>query len=99
MPAHHFGFSAKLYWESGSFFVTGRYESLRYADTANLSILEPHFLLDLTVNQDIGKNFSAFAVVRNALNTSYQSFKDYPMPGITVTVGIKTRFEYKTEEP
>jgi outer membrane cobalamin receptor len=99
MPAHHFSLSTGLYWKSGSFFVTGRYESLRYADTANLSELDPHFLLDLTVNQNIGKNFSAFTVVRNALNTSYQSFKDYPMPGITVTVGIKTRFEYKTEEP
>jgi hypothetical protein len=27
------------------------------------------------------------------LNTSYESFTDYPMPGLTLTVGVRMAFE------
>jgi outer membrane receptor protein involved in Fe transport len=45
------------------------------------------------VNQQINKNISAFAAARNILNTSYESFNDYPMPGITVTIGMRVNYE------
>jgi outer membrane cobalamin receptor len=51
--------------------------------------LEPYCLVNVTLNQDIGKNFSVFAVVRNALNQLYTSFAEYPMPGATFTLGGK----------
>jgi vitamin B12 transporter len=98
MPEHSFGFSAGLYWDSGSFLATARYESLRFGDTANLRMLDPHFLLDLTANQNISRNLTVFAVVRNALNTSYQSFYEYPMPGITLTLGLKAAFEWNPDK-
>jgi len=80
---------------SGSIIISGHYESLRYSDRANLSKLKPYFLLNATINQNIGKNFKVFCILKNILNESYQSFSDYPMPGFSFTLGMKTNFEVK----
>jgi vitamin B12 transporter len=53
----------------------------------------PHFLLNATVNQKMGKYFSTFGTLRNILNESYESFYDYPMPGITLTLGMRINFD------
>ncbi|MDR2102101.1 MAG: TonB-dependent receptor, partial [Treponema sp.] len=104
MPLHGAGFSLNVpwnlgskepkgSWKPGSLVVSGHYEGQRYAETANLTRLKPYFLLNATVNQGINKNLSAFAVFRNILNQSYESFNDYPMPGLTVTVGMRMNFD------
>jgi vitamin B12 transporter len=92
-PLHTIGASLEVPWETGSVLVSGHYESLRFSDRANLSKLKPCFLLNVVFNQKIGKNFSVFAVMRNLLNQSYESFADYPMPGINITLGLKMVFE------
>jgi len=92
-PAHTISASLDITWKTGSLLISGQYESLRFVDRANLVELKPYFLLNATVNQKIGKNFTVFGAVRNLLNTSYQSFYDYPMPGITLTLGMRTHFE------
>jgi vitamin B12 transporter len=97
MPVHSAGASAELTWKTGSASVSGRFEGQRYVERQNITFLKPHFLLTLSVDQKIGKNLAAFAVIHNALNTSYQSFYDYPMPGITVTAGLKTSFGWKPQ--
>lgn len=95
MPQHTAGFSLTLPWErgfrgyGGSLTLSGHYEGRRYADTVNLTSLKPYVLVNANLNQGIGKNFSGFAVLRNILNQSYESFDDYYMPGLTVTVGIR----------
>ena len=93
MPMHTVGASADFPWETGSLLISGHYESLRYADTTNLLELDPYFLLNLTVNQKIGNNITAFMILRNMLNTLYTSFAEYPMPGITLTLGMRLNFE------
>jgi len=94
-PVHTIGASLEIPWENGSVIVGGHYESLRYNDRANLTQLKPVFLLNATVNQKIGKNLTAFSVLRNILNESYESFSDYPMPGITLTMGLRANLEIK----
>jgi vitamin B12 transporter len=74
---------------AGSLLISSRWESSRYADTANITELKPYFLLNLTFNQQINKTLTVFAVLNNVLNQSYVSFADYPMPGITLTMGIR----------
>jgi vitamin B12 transporter len=99
MPMHTIGVSVDIPWgttgsgKAGSLLVSGHYEDLRFANTSNITKLEPHFLLNITVNQQIGKNLTAFAAARNILNSSYESFANYPMPGITITIGLKMNFE------
>jgi vitamin B12 transporter len=92
-PVHTIGGSLEIPWGSGSVIISGHYESLRYDDRANLTQLKPYFLLNANVNQKIGKNFTVFGVLRNILNESYQSFNDYPMPGITLTIGLRASLE------
>jgi len=94
-PVHTIGASLEIPWENGSVIVGGHYESLRYNDRANLTQLKPVFLLNATVNQKMGKNVTAFGVLRNILNESYESFSDYPMPGITLTMGLRANLEIK----
>jgi outer membrane cobalamin receptor len=54
-------------------------------------ILDPHCTVHLTYNQGIGKHFTAFASLKNVLNSHYESFAGYYMPGITLTVGGRVR--------
>jgi vitamin B12 transporter len=90
---HTIGASLDIPWKTGSLLISGHYETLRYADTANITELNPYFRVNVNVNQKRGKNLTAFGVIRNILNQSYESFDDYPMPGLTVTLGIRMHFE------
>jgi len=94
-PEHTVNGSLEMFWKNGSFSISGRYESLRYHDTANITELKPVFLLNAGINQDINKNLTVFGTLRNILNTSYESFYDYPMPGITLTLGLRAKLEFK----
>jgi len=94
-PEHTIGGSLEIPWGSGSVIISGHYESLRYDDRANITQLKPHFLLNANVNQKIGKKITAFGILRNILNESYQSFNDYPMPWITLTIGLRVGLEVK----
>jgi vitamin B12 transporter len=94
-PVHTIGASLEIPWDTGSVIISAHYESLRYNDRANLTELNPYFLLNAAVNQKIGKNFAVFGVLRNILNESYESFNDYPMPGITLTIGLRANLEIK----
>jgi vitamin B12 transporter len=97
-PQHTIGGSLDISWGSnpanrGSLLISGHYESVRYADRANLTGLEPYFLLNATVNQNFVHNISVFGSLRNILNKSYESFNGYPMPGITLTIGMRIQFD------
>jgi vitamin B12 transporter len=96
MPVHSAGAAAELSWETGSFTLSGRYTGERFAEVGNISLLDPSVLLTAGLDQRIGKHVAAFAVFRSALNRSfsYQTFYDYPMPGITLTLGLKTSFDW-----
>ncbi|MDR0502838.1 MAG: TonB-dependent receptor [Treponema sp.] len=92
-PEHTIGGSVNFVWKTGSLLVSGHYESQRFQDRSNLIKLKPHFLLNAYINQKTGKNLSVFGTLRNILNTSYESFYDYPMPGFTFTLGMRAALE------
>ncbi|MCL2044349.1 MAG: TonB-dependent receptor [Treponema sp.] len=92
-PEHTIGGSLDICWGSGSLLISGHYESVRYHDRANLIELMPYFLLNAAVNQKITGSLTAFGSLQNILNTSYESFYAYPMPGITLTIGMRINIE------
>jgi len=94
-PEHTVGGALDISWISGSLLISVHYESLRYEDRANLTEMEPHFLLNATVNQEINGTLTVFGSLRNILNTSYESFYAYPMPGITLTLGMRVKSQQK----
>jgi outer membrane cobalamin receptor len=99
MPAHTAGFSLDFPWNtgnsaaSGSLLIHGRWESIRYADTSNITEIEYPFILDVTVNQKTGENFTVFVVGSNLFNKPYESYSGYFMPGLTITAGLRINFE------
>ena len=97
-PEHTVGVSLDFLWGTGSFVVSGHFESLRYTDRANRTWLEPYFLLNAAYSQRIGRNFTVFGSLRNILNRSYELFAGYPMPGITLTVGLRMNVEVNRNE-
>jgi vitamin B12 transporter len=106
MPLHSAGLSVDIPWKagargaspappwrpSGSLTLSGHYQGFRYTDTANIGFLRPYFLLNAQVNQEISRNLSAFLVLRNLLNRSYESFNDYYMPALTAVLGLRLQF-------
>jgi outer membrane cobalamin receptor len=97
MPTHIIGGSADLRWKTGSLLVSAHYETVRYADTLNQMPLDPHCIMHITYNQNIGRRFTAFASLRNILNSHYESFAGYYMPGISLTLGLRTKFDFPSE--
>jgi vitamin B12 transporter len=99
MPMHTLGLSLEFLWKTGSFLLSGHYESPRHTSADNSEkLLDSHFLLNANLNQQIGENLAAFMTLRNILNASYQSMVDYPMPGITMTIGMRFNIEPKKGE-
>ena len=99
MPMHTIALSLELPWKigenklPGSLTVSGRFESLRYADTANIMELAPVFILNIAYNQKLNNNIGVFGRINNALNANYVSFADYPMPGFSLTLGVNMSFD------
>jgi vitamin B12 transporter len=98
MPTHIIGGSVDLAWKTGSVMVSAHYESTRYADTMNQMTLDPHCIVHATLNQEAGKYFTLFASLRNILNTQYESFASYYMPGISLVCGARAKFDIKKGE-
>jgi vitamin B12 transporter len=98
MPTHIIGGTVDLAWKTGSLTVSAHYESTRYADTMNQMPLEPHCVVHATVNQKAGNNFTFFASLRNILNTQYESFASYYMPGISLVIGVRSIFNIDTNK-
>jgi vitamin B12 transporter len=105
MPLHTIGASLVFSWgikdspKAGSLSISGHFEDARFANTTNSTKLDPYFLLNVNLNQNIGKTLAAFMTLRNILNVSYESMSDYPMPGITMTLGMRFNIEPKREGP
>jgi outer membrane cobalamin receptor len=101
MGEHSIGGQTEINWiagkqkRAGQLGITGHYEDIRYADTANAVKLDPYFLLTVNANQEISNMFAVFVALRNLLNVSYQSYAEYPMPGFNATIGL--RFAYKNK--
>jgi vitamin B12 transporter len=95
MPVYTAGASLDFPWNSantaasGSLMLQGRWESVRYTNTSNITKLMYPFILDFTLNQKTGEYFTVFAVGRNLLNKPYESFSGYFMPGATLTLGLR----------
>jgi vitamin B12 transporter len=98
MPTHIIGGAFDLAWKTGSLMVSAHYESTRYADTMNRMALDPHCVVHATVNQKAGDNFTFFASLRNILNAQYESFASYYMPGISLVVGVRSKFNFNKNQ-
>ena len=99
MPLNKLGISLEVPWKTktkelaGSFLVSGNFTGSRFADTQNNKKMNPYFLLNIIYNQKVHKNIGVFGKINNVLNTRYFSFNEYPMPGISLSIGINMIFD------
>jgi vitamin B12 transporter len=88
-PVHSGGFLVEWSPGAGTLSASGHLEGPRYVTPLNLYALEPFFTLDAGWQQPLAGGVSLFVDGKNLLNASYTSVQGYPMPGGSVTVGLK----------
>ena len=96
MPVHRPGVKLEADWKTGSSSLTAFFEAERVAEDY-ITVLDPYLFITLNASQKIGGAVSVWASLRNALNARYQSFKDYPMPGVTLTLGTRIQFDLEKQ--
>ena len=90
-PVHSLSAHVDFSWKTGMISLIGKYTSERYTSNMNISSLPPYFTFDVSFEQNIGKYFTVFAAVKNMLNAYYFQTENYPMPGGSVTVGVRVQ--------
>ncbi|MDD5195128.1 MAG: TonB-dependent receptor [Candidatus Omnitrophica bacterium] len=92
-PRHRINFSVKCLDIAGfSFEANCDFTGKRFHDQQNAIPMKSFFILGLNISRKFGKNFTAFTQIDNLLNKKYQTVLDYPMPGFSITNGIKLEF-------
>lgn len=78
-----------------------QYVGKRYISNMNISYLKPYVLLNATASYKIKISSSAggkqkylepYLKTENLLNVDYESVFGYPMPGVSLKVGVRGKF-------
>jgi len=73
-------------------FAEANYMGKRYTTNANVTYVKPYTLVNLSAQMTVLSkkwDFTPYLRLDNILNTEYEAVVDYPMPGISGTLGIK----------
>lgn len=76
-----------------NYFFSANYTGKRYLTNMNISYLKPYTLFNTGLQFNNFKHFTPYIKIENILNTKYESIKNYPMPGRSLTLGIKSNFK------
>lgn len=74
------------------FTLEANYTGARYCSNMNISYLRPYTLVNAICELKTFQYFMPYIRLDNLLNTQYESIEEYPMPGISLTVGLKLTF-------
>lgn len=79
----HKGFTAEL---------KGQFTGSRFGDADNAIKVKSFFVLGLSVAKKFRSGITCFSYIDNLLNRKYQVQSGYPMPGFSITGGLKAEF-------
>lgn len=68
------------------------YTGKKYTSNLNTYYIEPYYIINLQAELNIWKKIKPYLKIDNILDVDYDSVPDYPMPGISCTLGLKTNF-------
>lgn len=92
-PEHKLDCSLKYKDELGfSFEINGQFVDRVYADAANTSTVKRSLVFNLTASKKFKNGITCFSSIRNLLNRKYEVNKNFPMPGFSITNGVKFEF-------
>lgn len=82
-----------LNFELAKIRLSAEYTGNRYTENMNLYKLDPYLLVNLAAEgAPIKGKFTPFLKLDNLLNWNYQAIDEYPMPGISLTIGARYKF-------
>lgn len=70
----------------------GEYIGRRYHDAANTILLKHYYVFGLDLSKRIDENFSVSLSIKNLFDRAYRVLREYPMPGFSITGGVKVEF-------
>lgn len=79
--------SITLNLEAANLTIDGSYVGRRYLSNMNINFLEPYFLLNAVCEVKTFPHLKPFIRGENLLNWNYQTVENYPMPGLSLTIG------------
>lgn len=75
-----------------NFGIELNYTGKRYTSNLNTTYTDPYFLINLFTELNLWKHIIPYLRIDNLLNENYKSIPEYPMPGISLQIGVKTNF-------
>lgn len=92
-PKHKFDFSIQYSHPWGIIGrFSGQYVSSAFKEPLNNIQVKPYWVFGTDLYYDITENTRYFVNIDNIFNRTYEKSKGYPMPGFTVTSGIRVSF-------
>ena len=76
-------------FEDFNWIVDASYTGKRYTSNLNSYWLEPYILLNSTLEFNKISWFSPYFRGENLLNADYEAAENYPVPGVSLTVGVR----------
>ncbi|MCH5291715.1 MAG: TonB-dependent receptor [Treponema sp.] len=81
--------SAMLSLSWFSIMVEASYTGKRYEDNQNIYVLDPYLILNISAELKLCKYAKPYVRVDNLLDVDYEAVPNYPMPGISITIGLR----------
>lgn len=75
-----------------SFALRGQFTDKRFHNAANNTKVKRFAVAGIDISRKIAAGIESFLSIDNLLNRKYQTVKDYPMPGFSLTCGVKMEF-------
>jgi len=72
--------------------LKGQFTDKRFHDADNAIKVKRFFILGFDISKKFKPGITCFASVDNFLNRKYQVIRNYPMPGFSLTSGLKLEF-------
>jgi len=88
-PDWVYSLSASLNLKAVSITLEDNYTGKRYKTNMNISYLEPYSLFNASLQLNLWKHIKPYTRIDNLLDTKYESVDGYPMPGTSVTFGVR----------
>ena len=75
-----------------NFGLKGEFVDRRFHNAANTIYVKRYYVLGLSLTKKVNSQLGLFTNVDNLLNKKYQSVRGYPLPGFSITSGMKLEF-------
>ncbi|MCR5218523.1 TonB-dependent siderophore receptor [Treponema sp.] len=87
--------SAVFYFYNFRTGIEWNYIGKRYKSNLNITYMEPYSLVNLNLSYEGLEHFEPYLRAENIFDTDYEAVDSYPMPGISISLGLRSRWKNK----